>query len=61
MVAGLAGISALLGNLETGAATLDRLSLIVALARILQVRPAELIRLGRRALDHPTLGGTTCK
>ena len=62
VVAGLAGISAgYLCRLETGGATLDRLSLIVALARILQIHPAELIRLRLRALTHPPLVGTTCK
>ncbi|MGH3941782.1 MAG: helix-turn-helix domain-containing protein [Pseudonocardiaceae bacterium] len=59
VVSGLAGISAShLSRLETGDATLDRLSLIVALARTLQTHPAELIRLGLRALDHSSFAGT---
>jgi len=62
VVAGLAGIStAHLCRLETGGATLDRLSLMVALARVLRIHPAELIRLQLRALDHPPLAGTTCR
>lgn len=48
VVAGLAGISTShLGRLETGGATLDRLPLMVALARVLHIPPAELIRLQR--------------
>lgn len=59
VVSGLAGISTShLCRLETGGATLDRLSLIVALAGVLKIPPTELIGLQLQALAHHPLTGT---
>lgn len=50
-IAGLAGISeSFLSRLETGQRSLDRRSLIVALANALQVSPSELVDLGRSTM-----------
>lgn len=56
VVAGLAGISAShLHRIETGQRALDSLSLITALADVLQISPSELVRLPAPA---PGNGGT---
>lgn len=56
VVAGLAGISAAsLSRIETGQRPLDSLSLITALANVLQISPSDLIRL---PLPAPANGDT---
>lgn len=53
VVAGLVGISAgYLSVLETGKRTLDRLSLILDLAEVLQASPSELISLSAIGTGH---------
>ena len=56
VVAGLAGISpSHLCRLETGVSTLDRLSVIVALAQVLHIASSELISLQLASLAPVTV------